>query len=54
MIAYGSTNREAGEALHISPQTVKTYLERIFTKLGMSDRTRAVAVAVAHGIVESG
>jgi DNA-binding NarL/FixJ family response regulator len=54
MIAYGSTNREVGEALHISPQTVKTYLERIFTKLGVSDRTRAVAVAVAHGIVESG
>jgi DNA-binding NarL/FixJ family response regulator len=53
-IAYGSTNREVGEALHISPQTVKTYLERIFTKLGASDRTRAVAVAVAHGIVESG
>src|SRR6266511_1687915 len=33
MIAYGSTNREVAEALHISPQTVKTYLERIFTKL---------------------
>jgi DNA-binding NarL/FixJ family response regulator len=43
-----------GEALHISPQTVKTCLERIFTKLGVSDRARAVAVAVAHGIVESG
>jgi DNA-binding NarL/FixJ family response regulator len=54
MIAYGSTNREVGEALHIWPQTVKSYLERIFTKLGVSDRTRAVAVAVAHGIVESG
>jgi DNA-binding NarL/FixJ family response regulator len=52
MIAYGSTNREAAEALHISPQTVKTYLERIFTKLGVSDRTRAVAVALKHGIVE--
>src|SRR5215207_9652207 len=25
MIAYGSTNREVAEALHISPQTVKTY-----------------------------
>jgi DNA-binding NarL/FixJ family response regulator len=52
MIAYGSTNREVAEALHISPQTVKTYLERIFTKLGVSDRTRAVAVALKHGIVE--
>src|SRR5215210_1061282 len=46
MIVYGSTNREVAEALHISPQTVKTYLERIFTKLGVSDRTRAVAVAL--------
>src|SRR5215217_7964318 len=52
MIAYGSTNREVAEALHISPETVKTYLERIFTKLGVSDRTRAVAVALKHGIVE--
>jgi DNA-binding NarL/FixJ family response regulator len=52
IIAYGSTNREVAEALHISPQTVKTYLERIFTKLGVSDRTRAVAVALKHGIVE--
>jgi DNA-binding NarL/FixJ family response regulator len=52
MIAYGSTNREVAEALHISPQTVKTYLERIFTKLGVSDRTRAVAMALKHGIVE--
>jgi two-component system NarL family response regulator len=52
MIAYGSTNREVAEALHISPQTVKTYLERIFTKLGVSDRTRAVAVALKHGIME--
>jgi DNA-binding NarL/FixJ family response regulator len=43
---------EVAEALHISPQTVKTYLERIFTKLGVSDRTRAVAVALKHGIVE--
>ena len=52
MIAYGATNRQVAEALRISPQTVKTYLERIFTKLGVSDRTRAVAVALKHGIVE--
>jgi DNA-binding NarL/FixJ family response regulator len=52
MIAYGSTNREVADALRISPQTVKTYLERIFTKLGVSDRTRAVAVALKHGIVD--
>lgn len=52
MIAYGSTNRAVADALRISPQTVKTYLERIFTKLGVSDRTRAVAVALKHGIVE--
>ena len=52
MIAYGSTNREVAGALRISPQTVKTYLERIFTKLGVSDRTRAVAMALKHGIVE--
>jgi DNA-binding NarL/FixJ family response regulator len=52
MISNGSTNREVAGALAISPQTVKTYLERIFTKLGVSDRTRAVAVALKLGILE--
>jgi DNA-binding NarL/FixJ family response regulator len=52
MIAEGATNREVADALRISPQTVKTYLERIFTKLGVSDRTRAVAVALKHGMLE--
>jgi DNA-binding NarL/FixJ family response regulator len=52
MIAYGSTNKEVADALAISPQTVKTYLERVFTKLGVSDRTRAVAVALKLGILE--
>ena len=52
MIANGSTNKEVADALRISPQTVKTYLERIFTKLGVSDRTRAVAVALKLGILE--
>jgi DNA-binding NarL/FixJ family response regulator len=52
MIADGSTNKEVADALQISPQTVKTYLERIFTKLGVSDRTRAVTVALKLGILE--
>ncbi|HEV3505346.1 MAG TPA: response regulator transcription factor, partial [Actinomycetes bacterium] len=56
MIAYGSTNREVAEALHISPQTVKTYLERIFTKLGVSDRTRArrpLALAIPSSVARA-
>lgn len=52
MIAYGPSNREVADARRISPQTVTTYLERIFTKLGVCDRTWAVAVALKHGIVE--
>ena len=51
MVARGKSNREIGKALHISTATVKTHLVRIFDKLGVTDRTAAVTVALERGIM---
>ncbi|MEV4295524.1 response regulator transcription factor [Microbispora rosea] len=49
LVARGLTNAEIGKALFISETTVKTHLLRVFTKLGVSDRTAAVTTALARG-----
>lgn len=51
LIAQGMSNLEIGTALSISENTVKTHVNRILSKLGVSDRTQAVIVAVKRGIV---
>ena len=51
-LAFGRTNREIGDALFISPDTVKTHLEHIYEKLGTSDRTAAVAQAFRKRLIE--
>lgn len=45
-VATGATNAEIGEQLFIAASTVKKYLDRIYSKLGVSGRTRAAAVFV--------
>ncbi len=45
LIAAGSTNNVISETLFISQNTVKWHLKNIFGKLGVSNRTSAVAVA---------
>lgn len=50
-VARGLPNREIARALFIGEATVKTHLLRIFAKLGVDDRTRAVTVAMERGIL---
>ena len=50
-VAQGLSNGEVGQALFIGEATVKTHLLRIFAKLGVDDRTRAVTVAMERGIL---
>lgn len=47
-LAAGRTNKEIALALHISPGTVKTHVERLIGKLGVRDRTQAAIIAVEH------
>jgi NarL family two-component system response regulator LiaR len=50
-LAHGRTNREIGEALHVSEETVKTHVGNILSKLQLSHRTQAVIYALKQGIV---
>jgi len=51
-IAFGRTNREIGERLFVSEETIKTHVGRILDKLGLQHRTQLVAYALKHGMVE--
>jgi DNA-binding NarL/FixJ family response regulator len=51
-VSGGNRNREIAEHLAISEETVKVHVKHIMEKLGASDRTAAVAIAVRRGIIE--
>lgn len=51
LVAAGATNGEIATRLHISDATVKSHLVHIYTKLGVSSRTAAVATARQDGIL---
>ena len=49
LIAAGRSNREIARALFVSEATVKTHINRIFTKTGSRDRAQAIHYAYTHG-----
>ncbi|MBN3875736.1 MULTISPECIES: response regulator [unclassified Nostoc] len=51
LMAQGMGNQEIGTVLIIGESTVKSHVNRILSKLGVSDRTQAVITAVKRGIV---
>jgi DNA-binding NarL/FixJ family response regulator len=48
LIAAGRTNAQIAATLVISPSTVKTHINNIFAKAGISDRAQAVHYAYQH------
>lgn len=46
LLTEGKTNVEIGQLLGISPRTVQTYLEKVFTKLAVHTRAAAVGRAL--------
>jgi DNA-binding NarL/FixJ family response regulator len=49
LVAQGRSNGDIARELFIGEATVKTHLLRIFDKLDVADRTRAVTVAMERG-----
>jgi DNA-binding CsgD family transcriptional regulator len=47
MISQGCSNKRIARTLEISPETVKSHVKRIFSKLAVSTRTEAVFRAVS-------
>jgi DNA-binding NarL/FixJ family response regulator len=52
LLAQGLTNREIAGRLFLSVGTVKVHVERILSKLGVSDRTQAAVRAVTLGLAQ--
>jgi DNA-binding NarL/FixJ family response regulator len=51
LLAQGQTNQEIAQGLVVSPLTVKTHVQRIIGKLGVSDRTQAAVRAAELGLL---
>jgi DNA-binding NarL/FixJ family response regulator len=54
LVAYGLSNEEIAERLHLSPLTVKTHINRAMAKLGVRDRAQLVVIAYQSGLVRPG
>lgn len=51
LLANGKTNREIGETLAISPETVKSHVGNILAKFQLAHRTQAIIYALKKGIL---
>jgi DNA-binding NarL/FixJ family response regulator len=52
LVALGSSNKRVGLTLNETEDTVKAHMKAILHKLGASDRTHAVTLAVRRGIID--
>lgn len=53
LLATGLSNKEIAAILFIAESTVKTHVEHIIAKLGVSDRVQAAVWAARHGLLPS-
>jgi DNA-binding NarL/FixJ family response regulator len=51
LVARGLSNKEAADAIGRTDESVEIYLENIFAKLNVSDRTVAVTLALGRGLI---
>jgi two-component system NarL family response regulator len=51
LVARANSNREIAVALSISEATVKTHINNILGKLGVTDRSKAVKIALQRGLI---
>jgi len=51
-VMLGNQNRDIAQHLFISVETVKSHMKHIMEKLGASDRTQALMIAVRRGMIQ--
>ena len=51
LIAFGMSNAEIGKELFLSVDTVKTYIRRLYSKLGVRNRAQAALHAAGHHVL---
>jgi len=52
LVAAGNANKEIGARLSLTEVTIKSHVKNILAKLGASDRTHAVTIALKRGIID--
>ncbi len=52
LVAAGNSNKRVASHLGLSEETVKGHMKNIIAKLGASDRTHAVTIAMRRGIID--
>ena len=52
-LAQGKTNKQISQTLMLSPSTVRNHISNIFTKLNISNRSQATAIAIYAGLLSS-
>jgi len=53
LLARGHSNKEIARRLFVTPKTVSSHVEHIYTKINVSSRARATHFATQHGLVGS-
>ena len=52
LASYGLTSAQIAEQLGVSVTTVKTHFDNIYARLGVNERSAAVAAALRHGLIQ--
>jgi len=52
-VARGFSNKEIADHLHLSTETVRTHVKRMYVKMGVHDRAQAVIAAYENGVVST-
>ena len=53
LVAQGRSNREIADELFIAEKTARNHVERVYTKLGVNNRTQASFAAIDRGLAGS-